>query len=187
MKISKIIKGIMGLGIVGGTAYLAYKVGEVNGEINERYREDDIENIEDDVEDKFTYDEPDDGCIAPFKHHDIPKEREKVSSESARDKNAIKPETNLSSGNKRRFAPLNSLSVVPPFTAKGLLLYSIGNGYISNKYIRNYLNVDATKAAEIIADFQKAGYIAKMAGNYRCPVNLKFHELLDLIRENSEN
>ena len=187
MKISKIIKGIMGLGIVGGTAYLAYKVGEANGEINERYREDDIENTEDDVEDEFTYDEPDDGCIAPFKHHDIPKEQEKVSSEGAYDENAIKPETNLSSGNKRRFAPLNSLSVVPPFTAKGLLLYSIGNGYISNKYIRNYLDVDATKAAEIIADFQKAGYIGEMAGNYRCPVNLKFHELLDLIRENSEN
>ena len=187
MNISKIFRSVVGIGAVSGIAYLAYKVGEANGEINERYREDDVEDIKDDAENEFTYDEPDDGCIAPFKHHDIPKEREKVSSEGAYDENPIKQETNLSSGNKRRFAPLSSLSVVPPFTAKGLLLYSIGNGYISNKYIRKYLDVDADKAAEIIADFQKAGYIGEMAGNYRYPVKVKFRDFVDLLKTESEN
>ena len=74
MNVKKIIKGIMGLSAVAGIAYLSYKVGESNGEINERFREkygdeddEDIE-VEEDDDYKFydNYDEPDDGCIAPI-------------------------------------------------------------------------------------------------------------------------
>ncbi len=62
MKIKKIIKGIIGIGAVGGIAYAAYKLGESNGEVNERFRQ----KYDDDDEDGYNlYDEPDDGCIAP--------------------------------------------------------------------------------------------------------------------------
>ena len=80
MNISKIFRSVVGIGAVSGIAYLAYKVGEANGEINERYREDDIENTEDDVEDEFTYDEPDDGCIAPAREYTMA-DLEDISSE----------------------------------------------------------------------------------------------------------
>lgn len=88
MKIKKIIKGMIGLGVMGGIAYAAYKLGECNGEVNERlhqkYDEDDdeIEFYDDDEQPdnyygtcfetnkeqpmKYRYDEPDDGCLAPI-------------------------------------------------------------------------------------------------------------------------
>ena len=39
MNVKKIIKGVFGLGAVAGIAYAAFKLGESNGEINERFRE----------------------------------------------------------------------------------------------------------------------------------------------------
>lgn len=62
MKIKKIIKGIIGIGALGGIAYAAFKLGESNGEVNERLRS------KDEKEDGFNYsnmDEPDDECLAP--------------------------------------------------------------------------------------------------------------------------
>ena len=38
MNVKKIIKGIVGLGAMAGVAYAAYKFGESNGKINERFR-----------------------------------------------------------------------------------------------------------------------------------------------------
>ena len=63
MNVKKIIKGIIGLGTVGGVAYLAYKVGECNGEMNERVHA--MADVGDDDYNFSDYDEPDDGCIAP--------------------------------------------------------------------------------------------------------------------------
>ena len=62
MNVKKIIKGIIGLGAVGGVAYLAYKVGECNGEMNERVHA--MADVGDDDYNFSDYDEPDDGCIA---------------------------------------------------------------------------------------------------------------------------
>ena len=39
MNVKKIIKRIVGLGAMAGVAYAAYKLGESNGKINERFRE----------------------------------------------------------------------------------------------------------------------------------------------------
>ena len=92
MNVKKIIKGIMGLSAVAGIAYLSYKVGESNGEVNERFREkygddeDDISSDDDEEEAENYYGtcfepkyvEPDDGCLAPASvtavHYDIGKE-----------------------------------------------------------------------------------------------------------------
>ena len=63
MNVKKIIKGVIGLGAVSGVAYLAYKVGECNGEMNERVHA--MADVGDDDYNFSDYDEPDDGCIAP--------------------------------------------------------------------------------------------------------------------------
>lgn len=64
MKISKILKGIMGIGAVSGVAYAVYKLGEANGKANERIRQkyDDVDMF--DCDDDKDFDEPDDSCIA---------------------------------------------------------------------------------------------------------------------------
>lgn len=78
MKFKKIIKGIIGVGVAGGVAYLAYKIGECNGEANAKFREkysDDLDDFDDDEDiDHYygtcfehKYDEHDDGCVAPMK------------------------------------------------------------------------------------------------------------------------
>lgn len=82
MNAKKIIKGIVKLGVMGGIAYAAYKLGECNGEVNERMREkygdedEDEDGIgsDDDEEEADNYYgtcfepkyvEPDDGCLTP--------------------------------------------------------------------------------------------------------------------------
>ena len=169
MKISKIIKGIMGLGIVGGTAYLAYKVGEVNGEINERYREDDVENIEDDAGVKFTYDEPDDGCIAPAREYTMA-DLEEISSFERGNTNSYE------------FLPIESITSISVDKARSLILFGVTKGFITNKLVRDIFSVDLDKAAEIISEFQKNGYIGEKAGNYRYPVKVRFRDFVDLLK-----
>ncbi len=190
MNAKKIIKGILGLGVVSGVAYLAYKFGEGSGEINERFRErygdNDKENYLDDEEDEqpdnyygtcfeTKYDEPDDGCVAPA---DMGK-----SACTMEDLSSIEE---ISSEQKHNFAPLNSITTVPAKSIRNLLLYSISKKYISNKFIRDYLDVDHDKAAEILAEFQQAGYIGDEMGNYRYPVNLAFYDLIELVRDSRE-
>lgn len=65
MNAKNIIKSIVGLGVMSGVAFLAYKVGKNEGKTNERKR---IwgERYDDDY-DSFSYDEEDDMCIAPEK------------------------------------------------------------------------------------------------------------------------
>ena len=126
MNVKKIIKGIVGLGAMAGVAYAAYKFGESNGKINERFREkygDDEDDIElDDNEDEFrfydNYDEPDDACLAP--------------------KTENKPSFSVSI---HKFAPLDSVKV-EGISEKDMdmLVYHISlDKYTSNKQIREWL------------------------------------------------
>lgn len=174
MKAKKIIKGILGLGVVSGVAYLAYKIGESNGEINERFR--DKYGDEDEDFNFYDYDEPDDGCITPA---DRSKSACTMEDLTSVEENSSKQENN--------FAPLNSITTVSAQSIRNLLLYSISKKYISNKFIRDYLDVDHDKAAEILAEFQQAGYIGDEMGNYRYPVNLAFYDLIELVKDSREN
>ena len=168
MNISKIFKTVVGIGAVSGVAYLAYKVGEVNGEINERYREDDVEEIEDDAENKFTYDEPDDGCIAPAREYTMADLEEISSSEEIK--------------NPSEFPPIESITSISVDKARSLLLFGVTKGFITNKLVRDIFSVNLDKAAEIISEFQKNGYIGEKAGNYRYPVKVRFRDFLDLLK-----
>lgn len=159
MNVKKIIKGIVGLGAVAGVAYAAYKIGENNGEINERFREkygddeDDIELNNDEDEFRF-YDnmiEPDDECLAPNKED--------------------KPSFSVSIHN---FAPLNSVKV-DGISEKDMdmLVYHISlDKYTPNKQIREWLEVDKDTAAKVITALKKAGYIGDEYSNYIIPVNI---------------
>ncbi len=194
MKAKKIIKGILGLGVVSGVAYLAYKLGEGNGEINERFREkygddakeDYLDDNEDEQPDNYygtcfeqKYDEPDDGCVAPAEMG--------KSTCTMEDLEELTSTEESSSEQKHNFAPLSSITTVPAKNIRNLLLYSISRKYISNKLIRDYLDVDHDKAAEILSEFRKAGYIGDETGNYRYPVNLAFYDLIELVRDSRDN
>lgn len=146
MNVKKIIKGIVGLGAMAGAAYAAYKLGESNGKINERFREkygDDEDDIElDDNEDEFrfydNYDAPDDACLAP--------------------KTENKPSFSVSIHN---FAPLDSVKV-EGISEKDMdmFVYHISlDKYTSNKQIREWLEVDKNTAAKVISALREAGYI----------------------------
>lgn len=159
MNVKKIIKGIVGLGAVAGIAYLSYKVGESNGEVNERFREkygDDEDDIElDDDEDEFRFydnmDEPDDECLAPKKEYE--------------------PTFNVS---MHTFASLDSVKV-DGISEKDMdmLVYHISlDKYTSNKQIREWLEVDKDTAAKVISALRKAGYIGNEYSNYMIPVNI---------------
>lgn len=159
MNVKKIIKGIVGLGAMAGVAYAAYKIGESNGKINERFREkygDDEDDIElDDDEDEYRfYDnlvELDDECLAPKKEH--------------------MPTFNVS---MHTFAPLDSVKV-DGISEKDMdmLVYHISlDKYTSNKQIREWLEVDKDTAAKVISALRKAGYIGDEYSNYIIPVNI---------------
>ena len=159
MNVKKIIKGIMGLSAVAGIAYLSYKVGENNGEINERFREkygDDEGDIElDDDEDEFRFydnmDEPDDECLAPKKEY--------------------MPSFTVSMQN---FAPLDSVKVDGISDRDmDMLIYHISlDKYTSNKQIREWLKVDKETAAKVIAALREAEYIGEEYPNYIIPVHI---------------
>ena len=159
MNVKKIIKGIVGLGTVAGIAYLSYKVGESNGEINERFREkygDDEDDIElDDDEDEFRFydnmDEPDDECLAPKKEN--------------------MPTFTVSMHN---FAPLDSVKVDGISDRDmDMLIYHISlDKYTSNKQIREWLKVDKETAAKVIAALREAEYIGEEYPNYIIPVHI---------------
>jgi hypothetical protein rflaF_20861 len=179
MKAKKIIKDILGLGVVSGVAYLAYKIGEGNGEINERFRDKYGDDEENEDFNFYDYDEPDDGCITP-----ADRGKPVCTMEDLKEMTSVEES---SSEQKNNFAPLNSITTVPAKNIRNLLLYSISKKYISNKFIRDYLDVDHDKAVEILTEFQQAGYIGDETGNYRYPVNLAFYDLIELVRDSREN
>ncbi len=181
MKFKKIIKGIIGIGAVGGIAYLAYKVGEGNGEINERFREkydDNLGGTDEDEEYRFYdhMDEPDDECLAPASSREqryTMKDLEDISSfeESNPDR-------------RRDFAPLSAIRSVPEGVAKSLLLNSVTRGFMTNKCIRDTLGVDVDMADRIVSEFQNAGYIStEQGGNHRFPTTITFADFVELLRE----
>ena len=156
MNVKKIIKGIVGLGAVAGIAYLSYKVGENNGEVNERFREkygDDEDDIDlDDDEDEFRFydnmDEPDDECLASKKEY--------------------MPSFTVSMHN---FAPLDSVKV-DGISEKDMDILISLDKYTSNKQIREWLKVDKETAAKVIAALREAEYIGEEYPNYIIPVHI---------------
>lgn len=181
MNAKKIIKGIVGLGIMSGVAYLAYKVDEGNGEINERFREkydDNLGGADEDEEYQFYdhMDEPDDECLAPASRRN--------QGYTMKDLEDISSFEGSNPDRRRDFAPLSAIRSVPEGVAKSLLLNSVTRGFITNKCIRDTLGVDVDTADRIISEFQNAGYISsEQGGNHRFPTTITFADFVELLRE----
>ena len=164
MNFKKIIKGIMGVGVVGGVAYLAYKVGECNGEMNERVHslanteDDDIEIVEDDEDDEDDlrlYDnmvEPDDGCLAPANKKQDTDDFE--------------------------FMPIELLNIkgVTIGQLRGLLLYLTTLKKFCKKNVKEYLGIDDDITVDTVLDlFIINGYVKRSEKDkykYRAVTNI---------------
>jgi predicted HTH transcriptional regulator len=161
MNVKKIIKGIIGLGAIGGVAYAAYKLGESDGRFNEIHRrmtengDEDDEDIEVEEDDDYrfydNYDEPDDECLAPKKEY--------------------MPTFTVSMHN---FAPLDSVKVdgISDRDIDMLIFHISLDKYTSNKQIREWLKVDKETAAKVIAALREAEYIGEEYPNYIIPVHI---------------
>ncbi|MCM1530470.1 MAG: hypothetical protein NC093_10815 [Alistipes sp.] len=158
MNVKKIIKGVVGLGVVSGIAYLAYKVGEGCGEINERFRDVNEENdISPDDEEDFNFydnmDEPDDGCISPY---------------------------HTEKGKYFRLGDIDTASWDKDFLAT-VLLHIKMNPHITNKELRDFYEITKDEAEEILDLFEKAGYVSEKNSNYRRRVLVNGVNLYELI------
>lgn len=186
MNIKKIIKGMIGLGVVSGIAYAAFKVGENIGEINERFRdkyddeEDDDDIVTDDEDDneplenyygtcfEQKYDEPDDGCLASAKH-----DNQNVT---------VGYDENCDNGD-HFFIKLNGLDLgdIPMKTVFDALAATKKASWISNRALRLATGCSPDTADRILILFENAGYISEKNSNSRHKVYIKNVDLEKLI------
>ena len=171
MKIKKIIKGIIGIGAVGGIAYAAYKLGENNGEVNKRFRQkyddDEDEYDFDDDEDGYNlYDEPDDGCIAPAN-------ADKYNVDPVNITDICNPTGNkvTKSDVLKKYSSFDTISVtgVEYGNLRSTLLYFVIHKDVTRKFLVDHFDSNERTADKVIKEFEKAGYITKSSkGKYHC-------------------
>ena len=196
MKVKKFIKGIMGLGAMAGVAYLAFKVGESNGEINERFRQkyggDDLRF--DDDEDEFSFygtmDEPDDECLAPDdeQNADDPDEDDdydpledyrceewgKFGCEGA-DYRFTNPDLMFT-----RIRNLDTLEFSTAVICKALFTI-MDDVIVSNVKLRNQLGYNIKDSEKLLSIFEKAGYVSEKDENNIRKVYISDMTLEDLL------
>ena len=183
MNVKKIIKGVIGLGAVGGVAYAAYKLGESDGRFNEIHRRMTENGDEDDEDDDYkfydNYDEPDDECLAPMNgkfSHD----------EQYPDHHGTHPpigyDENCENGDCF-YVRLNAIDLdnIPTETALRALVATKHSSYITNKAIRAATGCSYDTAERILILFEDAGYISEKNNRFRHKVYIKNVELTKLI------
>ena len=196
MKVKKFIKGIMGLGAMAGVAYLAFKVGESNGEINERFRQkygDDDLRFDDD-EDEFSFygtmDEPDDECLAPDdeQNADDPDEDDdynpledyrcdewgKFGCEGS-DYRFTNPDLKFT-----RIRNLDTLEFSTAVICKALFMI-MDDVIVSNVKLRNQLGYNIKDSEKLLSIFEKAGYVSEKDENNIRKVYISDMTLEDLL------
>lgn len=187
MNVKKIIKGVIGLGAIGGIAYAAYKLGECNGEVNERFREkygdedaDDIE-VEEDDDYRFydNFDEPDDECLAPMNGNSCHKEQ---FTDHLADPSPVGYDENCENGDCF-YVRLNAIDLddIPTETALRALVATKHSSYITNKAIRAATGCSYDTAERILILFEDAGYISEKNNRFRHKVYIRNVELTKLI------
>lgn len=213
MNTKKIIRGIVKLGVMGGIAYAAYKLGECNGEINERMREKygdedegDIGSDDDEEHHHMMFTEPDDGCLAPASvvvtPYDIGKEQtisEVVSAEKCEvsDKQPKKEKPMPQKENKEcvkkevvpppvgKYAPLNSITIrgISRYEIEKLLLWMIRHGAFYKTDLIYVIDAGSTKIDQICDVFLKSGYIRKEEKSRKIYCNLTKEDFYWLLLE----
>ena len=213
MNAKKIIKGIVKLGVMGGITYAAYKLGECNGEVNERMREkygdddeDGIGSDDDEEHHHMMFTEPDDGCLAPASvvvtPYDIGKEQtisEVVSAEKCEvydeqpEKEKSLPQKEIKECVKkevvpppvRKFSSLRSITIqgVSRGDMEDLLIWMIRRRSFYKSDIIYYFHVGAKKVNMIYDAFTKAGYISKDENGKKIYCELTKEDFCELFLE----
>jgi len=172
--VKRVIKGIVSLSVMGGAAYLAYKLGESNGESKERIRSmaefDDDEGIELDEDDDFRFydnmDEPDDGYLAPAEKENRYKFKP-VEPFSIYDED-IKP---TKSDLLKKYSPFERIYIAEVERGKlrTLLLHLAIIKCFDRSEIVRYFDGDERTADAVIQKYEDAGYITKHGKfKFRC-------------------
>ena len=189
MNVKKIIKGIIGLGAIGGVAYAAYKLGESDGRFNEIHRrmtengDEDDEDIEVEEDDDYrfydNYDEPDDECLAPmngnYSHEEQYPDHHGTYPPIGYDENCENGDC--------FYVRLNAIDLdgIPTETALRALVATKHSSYITNKAIRAATGCSYDTAERILILFEDAGYISEKNNRFRHKVYIKNVELTKLI------
>lgn len=196
MKAKKFIKGIMGLGAMAGVAYLAFKVGESNGEINERFRQkfgDDDLRFDDD-EDEFSFygtmDEPDDECLAPDDEQNADDPDEDDDYDSLEDYRCDEWGKFGCEGSDYRFTNpdlkftrirnLDTLEFSTAVICKALFTI-MDDVIVSNVKLRNQLGYNIKDSEKLLSIFEKAGYVSEKDENNIRKVYISDMTLEDLL------
>ena len=183
MNVKKIIKGIIGLGAIGGVAYAAYKLGESDGRFNEIHRRMTENGDEDDEDDDYkfydNYDEPDDECLAPM-NGNYSHEEQYPDHHGAHP--PIGYDENCENGDCF-YVRLNAIDLddIPTETALRALVAAKHSSYITNKAIRAATGCSYDTAERILILFEDAGYISEKNNRFRHKVYIKNVELTKLI------
>lgn len=197
MKAKKFIKGIMGLGAMAGVAYLAFKVGESNGEINERFRQkygDDDDLRFDDDEDEFSFygtmDEPDDECLAPDDEQDADDPDEDDDYDPLEDYRCDEWGKFGCEGSDYRFTNpdlkftrirnLDTLEFSTAVICKALFTI-MDDVIVSNVKLRNQLGYSIKDSEKLLTIFEKAGYVSEKDENNIRKVYISDMTLEDLL------
>ncbi len=196
MKVKKFIKGIMGLGAMAGVAYLAFKVGESNGEINERFRQkygDDDLRFDDD-EDEFSFygtmDEPDDECLAPDDEQNADDPDEDDDYDPLEDYRCDEWGKFGCEGSDYRFTNpdlkftrirnLDTLEFSTAVICKALFTI-MDDVIVSNVKLRNQLGFSIKDSEKLLTIFEKAGYVSEKDENNIRKVYISDMTLEDLL------
>ena len=196
MKAKKFIKGIMGLGAMAGVAYLAFKVGESNGEINERFRQkygDDDLRFDDD-EDEFSFygtmDEPDDECLAPDDEQNADDPDEDDDYDPLEDYRCDEWGKFGCEGSDYRFTNpdlkftrirnLDTLEFSTAVICKALFTI-MDDVIVSNVKLRNQLGYNIKDSEKLLTIFEKAGYVSEKDENNIRKVYISDMTLEDLL------
>lgn len=185
--VKRVIKGIVGLGVMGGAAYLAYKLGESNGESKERVRamaefddDEDIELDEDDDDYRFydNMDEPDDGCLAPDDRENGYKFKpvEPVSLYVGYDTKPTKCDV------LKKYSPFERIYIagVERGKLRTLLLHLAIIKYFDRNENVRFFDGDEKTADAVIQKYEDAGYITKH-GKYKFRCLLTTEEYCRLV------
>lgn len=196
MKAKKFIKGIMGLGAMAGVAYLAFKVGESNGKINERFRQkygDDDLRFDDD-EDEFSFygtmDEPDDECLAPDDEQNADDPDEDDDYDPLEDYRCDEWGKFGCEGSDYRFTNpdlkftrirnLDTLEFSTAVICKALFTI-MDDVIVSNVKLRNQLGYNIKDSEKLLSIFEKAGYVSEKDENNIRKVYINDMTLEDLL------
>lgn len=169
--IKRIIKGVIGLGVVGGVAFLSYKLGESDGRCSEIHRR--LSEMRDEDDNDFDFDEPDDGCISPQKDYKL-SESDKFDTEGYG--------IDCANGDHifTRLRNIDSEGISTKDVMRAAF-FIMDSDHISNKELREKLDISLPDAEHLLNIFEAAGYVSARDDRYNRKVFINDVTIDDLL------